>query len=89
MKENKKDSLVKERLKEDLESIFKESMAAGKLNVALKARELLAKLDGIWLSIREKGEKGQRIKPLSQWSLEELQDFLDQLEEDTYQNSDS
>ena len=78
----------KENLKKDLEIIFDESMAAGKLSVALKAKELLAKLDGIFLSSRERGGDLTRIKPLSQWSEQELKDFLNQLDEETSSGSE-
>jgi hypothetical protein len=80
MNDTKKESLVRERLKKDLEAIFDKSMESEKLNVALKAREYLAKLEGIFLGAGEKGRGGQRVKPLSQWSEEELKDFLTQIE---------
>jgi 3'-phosphoadenosine 5'-phosphosulfate sulfotransferase (PAPS reductase)/FAD synthetase len=84
----KKGADPKENLKKDLEVIFDEAMAAGKLSVALKAKELLAKLNGIFLSSREREGNLTRIKPLSQWSEQELKDFLNQLDDEAPSGSE-
>ena len=62
----------KNKLIADLEEIFRRSMESGKLNVALKAKEIEAKINGLVSS-------HPSIKPISQWSDEEIESFIAQL----------
>lgn len=65
----------KEDLIKDLNHIFQQSMASGKLNVALKAKELLLKLTGVC-------SPSKSIKPIAQWSDKEIEEIIRQLEEE-------
>ena len=71
MKKNQKEQLI-----HDLEIIFHQSMASGKLSIALKTKELLGKLNGVISPLAKDG-----IKPLSQWSDEEIESFIRQVED--------
>lgn len=63
----------------DLEDIFNKAVKSGKLNVALKAKEMILKIRGFF-SKKHKGACGA-AKPLADWTDEELYILLSQLEE--------
>ena len=60
----------------DLELIFQQAMASGQLAIALKAKELLGK----WAGLGQKPKAQTSLKPLSQWSISEIEEFLSQSE---------
>lgn len=60
----------------DLEMIFQQAMASGQLAIALKAKEILGK----WADFAEKTQNTQSVKPISQWSICEIEAFLKQIE---------
>ena len=60
----------------DLELIFQQAMSSGQLAIALKAKEILGK----WAGFGEKAVPPSSFKPLSQWSVEEIESFLKQIE---------
>jgi hypothetical protein len=66
--------MMKKKFIQDLEDIFEKSMKSGKFSVALKAKEILGKLMGLI------GAPKSEIKPIEQWSEEELTHFIRQLE---------
>jgi hypothetical protein len=63
---------------QDLETIYEKAMEGKKLPVALKAKELLAKNKG-WIS-GGVASTPTTIKAIDQWTLQEIQDFIMQLE---------
>ena len=62
----------------DLERIFEKAMEAEKFNVALKAKELLAKNQG-WL-LGGVASTPLSIKSIDQWTLQEMQELILQLD---------
>ena len=66
----------KERMVCDLESIFEKAMAAENFTVALKAKELLAKVHGFF----DRGASMASPKPLKEWSQKELEALVAELE---------
>jgi hypothetical protein len=60
----------------DLELIFQQAMVSGQLAIALKAKEILGK----WAGFGEKEVPASSFKPLSQWSVEEIESLLKQIE---------
>lgn len=69
----------------DLENIFQKAMDGDKLNIALKAKELLAKNQG-WIA-GGVASTPRTIKSIDQWTLQEVQDMILQL--DAYQNTET
>ncbi len=67
---------------QDLEIIFQKAMHEDKLNIALKAKELLAKNKG-WI-LGGAASTPRTIKTIDQWTLQEINDLIVQL--DTYQD---
>ncbi|MBM3631831.1 MAG: hypothetical protein FJX00_02485 [Alphaproteobacteria bacterium] len=67
----------------DLEIIFEKAMQEEKLNIALKAKELLARSKG-WIA-RGVASTPQSIKSIDQWTLQEVHGLIAQL--DAYGNS--
>jgi hypothetical protein len=61
----------------ELEEIFKNAMQDGKLNVALKAKELLAKVKGMFSLGKS---KNNAIKSVCDWSDDEIQAIIQELE---------
>ena len=68
--------MEKDQWRSDLELIFQQAMSLGQLSIALKAKELLGKSWGLL-----GGGKSMVIKPIRQWSIPEMEDFLAQLEQ--------
>ncbi|BDB95993.1 hypothetical protein [Candidatus Hydrogenosomobacter endosymbioticus] len=59
----------------EIEDLFHKAMETGKLSVALKAKEMLAKIKGLFQ------KKTSDMKPVSQWSDDEIQAVIDELEQ--------
>jgi len=70
------DSQIKKKWIMDLEMIFQQAMASDQLAIALKAKEILGK----WSGFGEKSSTIPSFKPLSQWSVKEIEDFLKQID---------
>jgi hypothetical protein len=62
----------------DLEIIFEKAMREEKLNIALKAKELLARSKG-WI-VRGVASTPQSIKSIDQWTLQEVHGLIAQLD---------
>ena len=71
-KKKKKFIMFKDRFIKDLDEIFNKAMESGKLSVALKTKEILCKIKGIFSVTSSQRE----VKPLSEWSDEEIEAFL-------------
>jgi len=67
---------------QDLEIIFRKAMDEDKLNIALKAKELLGKSKG-WI-LGGAASTPRTIKTIDQWTLQEINDLIVQL--DAYQD---
>jgi hypothetical protein len=63
---------------QDLENIYQKAMEGKKLPVALKAKELLAKNKG-WI-LGGVASTPDTIKTIDRWTLQEIEDFIMQLE---------
>lgn len=61
----------------DMEKIYQAAMDKGQLTIALKAKEILGKTGGF---LNQKPLNKQGIKPLFEWSEEEIQHLIHQLE---------
>ena len=66
-----------EQIVEDLNHVFSHAMADKNWAVALKSRELLLKV----LNIDSVSKAGTGLKPLSEWSDEEIHTFIAQAEQ--------
>ena len=69
----------KSRFIKELEEIFAKAMESGKLNVALKAKELLWKIKEFFSSPNKKMNSAS-IKPIEEWSSDEIETFIENLE---------
>ena len=69
----------------DLEKIFEKAMEEEKLNIALKAKELLARSKG-WIG-GGAASAPSVIKPINQWTLQEVNALIVQL--DAYGDPDT
>ena len=70
---------------QDLEKIFEKAMEEEKLNIALKAKELLARSKG-WIG-GGAASAPSVIKPINQWTLQEVNALIVQL--DAYGDPDT
>lgn len=71
----------KDRLIQDLEMIFTRAMESENLSVALKAKEILAKIQGLVPNSGTAASQKTRARSLSSLSEEELRTLLLELEE--------
>lgn len=71
----------KEQFCKDLEKLFQRAFEEGNLAVALKVKELLARIYGFYMA--EKGAVRSdvpQVPEMSQWSDEQLETFIQKLE---------
>jgi hypothetical protein len=67
--------VTREKIRQELEALFEKAMNSGNVSVALKAKEMMLKLC-------QSSDGDKPYKPLSQWTDQEIEMFVLELEKD-------